>query len=454
MIRPLCPSPLVSAALLGVGLACAGPLSAQDPSIPTASASDVVDRVAAVVGDSVILLSQVQEEIVRLRARGMEIPSDRAGQAQIQREVLDQLVNQQVILQAALQDSLISVDEERLDQVVDEELEARVRSFGGREALQRALAEQGMTMAAFRERIREYARREQLQQQLLLRLSRSAGEVRVDESEVRELYESRRAQLARRPATITFRQAVVRPEPSDSAREAARVEAERILEMARSGEHEFEDLARRFSDDPGSRQQGGDLGWFRRGAMVPAFEDAAFALYPGQISEVVETDFGFHIIKVERARGPERKARHILVAPEVSEADVERARRRAGEIRERIAAGEPFDEFVLEEPFPGSPPDSLTVSRDRLSESLPPSFAEALAGASVGDLIGPLEFRLTPGSDELPLFSVIRVAEIREEGEFLYEEVRDRIREQIREQRTLERVIQTLREQTYIDVRI
>lgn len=93
---------------------------------------------------------------------------------------------------------------------------------------------------------------------------------------------------------------------------AARAKAEEVLKRVKAGEN-FEALAREYSNDPGSKQNGGDLGWFSQGRMVPEFEKAAFALQPGQTSEIVESQFGFHIIKVEGRRNgdPERAAQEV-----------------------------------------------------------------------------------------------------------------------------------------------
>lgn len=435
-------------------VAVAVPASAQEiPISPESTGPELVDRTVAVVGDSVILMTQIQEEVLRMQAQGMTLPTEPGERERFQRDILERLINVQVILQAALRDTLVSVEDARVAEVVEQDIQSRIRSFGGESAFREALAGQGMTLAGYRDYLEEQARKEQLQQQFLARRAQGLQGVQVDEAEVREVYESQRANLTERPASVTFRQVVIRPEASDSVRRAAREEAERILEMIRSGEGEFEELARRFSDDPGSRTQGGDLGWFRRGRMVSAFEDAAFGLREGEVSEVVETDFGFHIIKVERIRGPERRARHILVRPEAGSGDVEQARVEAWEVRSAVEAGASIDELYEAHAFPDAPPDSVTVAMNRL-ESLPGDYGQALRTAEPGDILGPIEFRLSDGDGAQPLFGVVRVEAIRTEGEYSFEDVRGQIRSQLREQKILERILEDLRTRTYIDIRL
>ena len=140
------------------------------------------------------------------------------------------------------------------------------------------------------------------------------GAVEVTEDEIRAAFEANRASLQQRPATVTFKQVLMRVVPSDSSRTVALTRAEELLERARAGE-DFAELASAYSQDPASAAAGGDLGWFRRGAMTGAFDEATFELPEGAISDVVETVYGFHIILVERIRAVERKARHILVRP-------------------------------------------------------------------------------------------------------------------------------------------
>lgn len=128
-----------------------------------------------------------------------------------------------------------------------------------------------------------------------------ASGIEVTDAEIKDYYESNQARFETRPEVKASHILVRAPAGDESAREEARKEAEGLLERLEAGES-FAELAREHSDDPGSARKGGDLGWFARGIMVEEFEDAAFSLDPGQTSGVVETGFGYHVIRVEDAR--------------------------------------------------------------------------------------------------------------------------------------------------------
>jgi peptidyl-prolyl cis-trans isomerase SurA len=432
-------------------LAGASLASAQEPAFETGVSleEEVVDRIVAVVGDSAIVHSQIQEQLFQLQAEGTELPEDPAQLRALEREVLEGLVNQLLLVQAAEADTLVTVSEARVDQALQETWDEQVRRFGTEARLREAVEAQGMSMTQYRSGLRNQLRQRLLLERYIQGKRQQARFISVDESEVREFFEQQRHQLGDRPATVTFEQAIIFSEPSDSAKAVARDEAEGILQRLRDGE-DFAELARRFSHDPGSRQRGGELGWHRRGdGLVEEFEDVAFRLRPGQVSGVVETPFGAHIIKVERARGAERKIHHILIAADVTDADLRRARERAEEIRRSVEAGASISDYSRESQRLNLP-DSLSLPMDQLDQ-LPSGYATALRAAGEGEVLGPLEL---PLSERETAFAVVKVRRLREAGEFTLDDVRSQIRERLRGEKFEERLLRDLRAEIYVDVRL
>lgn len=420
-------------------LAVAVPGLAQEQSGP-----QLVDRVVAVVGDSIILASELQEQIERRRAMGQQLPTDSAALEQLRRQELESMINQLVMLQAAERDSIVVAPGD-VERQVDATIREQTRQFGTRAAFEDALSQEGLTLEQYREIVARGARRAGVQQQFVAAVQRDRTPPPVSNAEVREFFEERRAELGRRPATIEFKQVVVSPQASDSALARAQAEAQSILQELQDGE-DFATLARRHSDDPGSREQGGELGWFRRGRFVPQFDRVAFGLQPGQHSGIVETSFGLHIIKVERARGPERLARHILIRPEITPEDRARTEERADEVAEALRNGASIDSLIEEVHDPVEQSRVGPVVRD----SLPGPWRSELRGVETGEVVGPFQIQ---GQQES--YAVVQVTDAAEAGEYTLEdqELRTQIREFLQREKLLEEVLTELRRGTYIDIR-
>lgn len=435
-----------SGLLLALPLVAAGtaPATAQVP----LQTSEEVDRIVAVAQDSIILLSQLRERELQLELSGAPLPSDSAARREARRQILDQMVNEQLIIQAALQDSTIQVNDEQLDEQVRQDVDARIQRAGGQTAFQRILDEQELSLQAFRDMLKQDARAQSLQQQYMAKQQRTVRVAEVDESEMRAFFDANRGQLQRRPATITFRQIIVEPSPSEEADSLALQKADSLYFALLEGA-DFEEVARRWSDDPGSKQLGGDLGWFKRGSgFVREFEDAAFELFSGQISPPIRTQFGYHIIKVDRVRGPERKARHILIGFNLGADDDTRARALADSLLVRARAGESVKE--LADTYGSEElPDSLTTTQDQLS-SLPLGYAAALGNASAGDIVGPI--RLANGGQNA--YAVVQVVEIREEGDYTFADLESNIRQRLTQEKVLEELMRSLRERSYVEIRM
>ena len=436
-----------TAALLPVALllgALAVPASAQAPDLPLSGEPELVDRVLAVVGDSVVLQSEVEEQLLDLARAGQPLPQDPVELSRLRAEITNGMVEELVLLQAAARDTTISVQQQQLDQLVDQDLERRAQQFGGRRAMEQLLAREGLTWAEYRDVLmNQYRRRELIQ--VYLSKQRSRALPPVTEEELRAYFESQRARFQNRPATVTFRQIVVAPQASDSARLAARMRLEEIRQQILSGD-DFAALARRHSDDPGTRELGGDLGWFRQGRMVDAFDRAVFAMRPGQVSGVVESPFGFHLIKLEKVKGAERQARHILITPERDSLALSRAETVAEEIARAVRAGASLDSIADLHHDASEQAEVGPAPRDEL----PDPYGQALAAAEEGAVVGPL----TLASGAVTKLAIVRVEDVSEAGEVAFEDVRPNLRRELQQQKLVAEVVAELRRRMHVDIRL
>ena len=404
--------------------------------------TEVVERVVAVVGDSVILHTELEEFLMTMVARGWSRPERPDELLEARLEILDQLINQQLILQEAAKDTLLKITEEELEDRVEAEIDGQVRQFGTLGRLQDALAQQSMTMAVFRESRKNLIRGQLLQERYFAKRGQEAADIVVTEEEARTYWLENQDLIPERPATIRFENMQLLPEASEAAKAEAFAEADSILDLIRGGE-EFAELAERFSDGP-TASVGGELGWMRRdGSFVPEFEEAAFALGPGSVSVPVETEFGYHLILVERVRGGERRVRHILLQPDLTEADVAANDARAESFAARLRAGETMMGL-------GMDPDTADLSLEQIAQTSP-EFAAAMQDAEVGDVIGPI--RVTDPRTQNG-WGLALVLGRTTGGAAEFSEFQDVIVERLRSQKLTETVVEGLRSQAYVDIRL
>ena len=409
---------------------------------------DVVDRLIAVVGDSAIVQTQVQEEIQRMQLGGAPVPNPgTADYDALFERILNRFIDRLLVLQAAASDSLLQVSDETINERVTEQITQLTTQFGGQIQLQEALSAEALTLTEYRDILSNEQRVRQIEQLFYQSRLREAQPVEVSEEDLLERFQEARGQLEQRPKLMTIRQVVVQPVSTEAAVETARALAEDLLNRVRAGE-DFAELAIQYSGDPGSAALGGDLGWFRRARMVREFEETAFNLLDGQISDVVESDFGFHIIKVERMRPGERNARHILIIPKKTDEDLALARETAMSVRQQAESGIPMIE-LYEEFSDQAAPDSITLAFEQLDE-LPPAYG-MLRTANQSDLVGPLEYQLPNGETR---FAVVSVTEVREAGAYTFEDLKAQLAAQLQQERQIERIMRELRARTHIDIRM
>ncbi|MGQ0561899.1 MAG: peptidylprolyl isomerase [Gemmatimonadota bacterium] len=426
--------------LLSLALVLAAtPLFAQQPSAP----GELADRIVAVVGDSIILKSDVDLELLQMRQANQPITDS----VQTFKAIVERRVGELILLQAAARDTTIKLADDQITAEVNRELDGRRRQFGSEAAFQAALAQARMTLDELRRDVTQEVRGRILLREYMAKMSRDRLPPAVTDADIREYFEANQASFNQRPASISFEQIVIAPKASDTARASARAQAEEAWRKLREGA-DFETIAKQYSDDPATKDRGGDLGWFRSGTMVREFDQVAFSLRPGEISGIVETTFGFHIIKLEKTRGAERQARHILVIPTVTADDAERMRSYADEIAAKVRAGADFDSLTK---AVGDPNEQARVGPFP-TQRLPAPYNTALGAASVGQVVGPIEL---PGAAGASKFAIVRVTAVREAGAFSLDDpaFREDLRETLAQNTMVEELIRDLRRSTLVEYR-
>ena len=441
----------VGATLCGGAVPAAAQERAPEPAPLGALRMIEVDRIVGVVARRPILFSEVLEQVNVARANGMQIPADSAAQMAVAREFLSQIVDQEILVTVA-NEYKIEVTEAEVAPMVDERIAGIRARFASEVEYREILRREGYgTPEEYRRRSLDEAKRATLQQKAMdtLKALGRLAPVNVTERDVAAAFERARGQLGRRPATVAFRQIVVPPRARPESRAAARRLIDSLRVAIDSGGADFEVLARTYSGDHSTAEQGGDLGWNRRGRMVAAFDQMMFALLPGRLSPVVETEYGYHLIRVDRIRPGEVKARHILIVPRVDSADVQAARLRADSALAQWEAGVPYDTIVAR--F-HDPSEERSIPEGVAIDSLPVEYRLAL--------------RNKPAPSFTPAFSipdpvtgfnkwvVAQIVSTRPAGEFTLDEYQERVREQLKQERSIRRTLDILRREYYVDLRL
>jgi peptidyl-prolyl cis-trans isomerase SurA len=303
--------------------------------IKPANSQQLLDYIVAVVDNNVILYSDVMEGVKLLRVQSPE-----EEEADIMEKILTGIIDTRIIIASAHRDSvLIPVDQ--IDSAVRQITDQYREQFGSQEALEKLVAESGMSMRDWHRLLRQQKEDEYLQRKLE---EERFGEIRVIGLEVAQFYETYRDSLPIKPVQIVVSHIMMTIHP-DKERESKLLERADEIQRRLDAGADFVELAQRFSEDLNSAKLGGDLGFFARGTLMASFEEVAFELGPGVISDIVRTDVGFHIIKLEERDGEKIRVRHILIqVPQLPE-DEDRTMETLEFLRGRILSGdESFEE--------------------------------------------------------------------------------------------------------------
>ncbi len=288
----------------------------------------VVDKIVAKVDNNILLESEVQKsylEAISQAQQGIEAP----GRCTVFESLL---INKLMVAKAEV-DSVIVTDAEVLLEA-NNRFAMVMQQFGGDEAM---LAEMyGKTADQLKAELEEVMR-----EQLIVRKMRKTitDGITVSPAEVRAFFLNIPADsLPLFTSEATVGQIVRKPETNPKVREDIVAQLLQFKEAISSGKSTFAELAKAYSEDPGSGAQGGDLGFFRRGELAPEYEATALGLRQGEISDPVETQFGFHMIQLLEIKGSTFNTRHILRIPKASEEDIVKAERYLDSLKKEILA--------------------------------------------------------------------------------------------------------------------
>ena len=343
----------------------------------------MVDRVVAIVGNRPVLSSQVDEEVFSRQSQGAPLPKDPDSLAALRKQVVASIVDEELLVQQAQRDTAIKVTDQEIADGVEQQVRKVRGNFTSEVDYKNELKRAGFgTPEEYRRWLTDQQRRAAFQNRLIekLRQDGKLKPVSPTEPEIRAYFNEQKGALGNRPATLSFRQIVIAPRPAPEAKARTKAQADSIVLELRRGA-DFATAAKRFSQDPGSKDQGGSLNWFRRGVMVPEFERVAFALRPGVVSDPVESPFGYHIIQVERVQPGEVQARHILLIPTIDSIHVDSARALADSVRKLVLRSLPFDSLQRAFHDPSAEKQAENVPADKLPEAYAKAFGDADSGA-------------------------------------------------------------------------
>jgi peptidyl-prolyl cis-trans isomerase SurA len=270
----------------------------------------VVDQVVAVVGNNIIMLSDIEAQYQQFLSQTTLRGDD------LRCRILDQLLLNKLLLHQAKVDS-VEVTDDQVEQKINQNMSYYIQQIGSVEKLEKYY---GKSMSELKEEFRPMVRDQLVTQQMQ---SKVTGGINASPNDVKNFYESiPRDSLPLINSEVEYSQIIKKVAVSDEEKRKTKEEIIKLRERVINGE-EFSTLAILYSQDKESAKQGGELGFVNRGDLVPEFEAAAFRLKSlTETSPVIETQFGFHIIQLIERRGDKINCRHILLHPKVSPEDI------------------------------------------------------------------------------------------------------------------------------------
>ena len=273
-----------------------------------------IDGVAAIVEEHLVLKSDLAQMVNMSIIQNKIDPSkDTEKIKALEKTILRSMIDQKIILKKAELDSVV-IEENEVDLALDQQIQMLVSQAGGEKKAEEAL---GQSIKSFRREfwyeMRDRLLSEKYQQQLI-------NNVKVTRLDVLNFYETYKDSLPTIPLRVKVRHCLIKIKPSETAKKSSFLFLKDLKNKIKQGAL-FSELAKKHSEDPGSKNNGGELGWVKRGSLVKSFETAAFTSPVNYITDPVESEFGFHLIETLKKKGDKILVRHILNIPKKTEKD-------------------------------------------------------------------------------------------------------------------------------------
>jgi peptidyl-prolyl cis-trans isomerase SurA len=287
-----------------------------------AQTRELMDKVVAKVGDEYVLLSEVEEQYASAKEQRQNLP------ANYKCMVVDQILVNKLLVNQAKIDSLYPKEEE-IETQLNSRFERILEYMNGN--VDQFIAYYGQSPEAMKLQMRDDMKDQLMSEKMRTKV---LSDVTITPSEVRAFFKAiPKDSLPYFNQEVEIAEIILKPKANDVQKRIAKEKLADIREKIVSGKMSFEDMAKKFSEDPGSGREGGDLGWAKRGKFVPEFEATAYKLDAGQLSEIFESDFGFHILQLIERRGNSIHTRHILVKAQITDEDVALAKQTLDSVR-------------------------------------------------------------------------------------------------------------------------
>ncbi len=359
---------------------------------------ELVDGIAVKVDNQIVLRSDIDNIMAQemARAQGKPLPPD------LRCKILQSLVLNRLMLARAEVDS-VTVTDARVDGELNRRMAYFVQQVGSEKKLEEMY---NKSLRALKDDLRQQVRDQLVQQEMQDKI---AGKVTVTPREVKEYFDKvPKDSIPYFSTEVEVGQIVIPAQVNDAAKQAALAKLNELRARILAGE-KFETLAKEFSQDPGSAVEGGYLGFFGRGELVPPYEAAARKLEPGQLSPVVESQFGFHLIQLIERKGEKYSTRHILLKPETGTTDVSASATKLARIRRQILS----DSISFAKAAKDFSEDKVTAANGGLLanrqdggsrlplDRLDPAIFFTIDTMKVGHITPPMPYRTDEGKDAM-----------------------------------------------------